>query len=71
MKRQYSSKNRKELRLKMATVLSEKIQMLSTELQGILLDDLVTAFENRLNVLNRAQLTVELEVAEGVKCETI
>jgi len=71
MKRQYSSKNRKELRLKMATVFSEKIQMLSTELQGILLDDLVTAFENRLNVLNRAQLTVELEVAEGVKFETI
>jgi hypothetical protein len=71
MKRQYSSKNRKELRLKMATVFSEKIQMLSTELQGILLDDLVTAFENRLNVLNRAQLTVELEMAEGVKCETI
>jgi len=71
MKRQYSSKNRKELRLKMATVLSEKIQMLSTELQGILLDDLVTAFENRLCVLNRAQSTITLEVAEGVKCETI
>jgi hypothetical protein len=71
MKRQYSSKNRKEMQLKMATVFSEKIQMLSTELQGILLDDLVTAFENRLNVLNRAQLTVELEMAEGVKCETI
>ena len=71
MKRQYSSKNRKELRLKMATVLSEKIQMLSTELQGILLDDLVTAFENRLCVLNRAQSTITLEVAEGVKSETI
>jgi len=71
MKRQYSSKNRKELRLKMATVFSEKIQMLSTELQGILLDDLVTAFENRLNVLNRAQSTITLEVAEGVKFETI
>jgi hypothetical protein len=71
MKRQYSSKNRKEMQLKMATVFSEKIQMLSTELQGILLDDLVTAFENRLSVLNRAQLTVELEMAEGVKCETV
>lgn len=71
MKRQYSSKNRKELRLKMAAVFSEKIQMLSTELQGILLDDLVTAFENRLCVLNRAQSTITLEVAEGIKCETI
>ena len=55
MKHQYSAKNRKQMRLKMATVFSEKIQMLSKELQEVLLDDLVTAFENRLNVLNRAQ----------------
>jgi hypothetical protein len=46
--------NRKELEEKMATVFSEKITKLSTELQKILLDDMVTAFENRLNVLNRA-----------------
>jgi len=71
MKSQYNSKNMKELRLKMVTVFSEEIQMLSTELQEILLDDLVTAFENRLNVLNRAQLTVKLEMAESVECETI
>ena len=71
MKSQYNSKNMKELRLKMVTVFSEEIQMLSTELQEILLDDLVTAFESRLAVLNRAQSTVELEMAEGVKCETI
>lgn len=71
MKQQSSTKNRKEMQLKMATVFSEKIQMLSKELQEILLDDLVTAFENRLNALNRAQLTVVLEMAEGVKCETI
>ena len=71
MKHQYSSKNRNELRLKMATVFSEKIRMLSTELQEILLDDLVTAFENRLNVLNRAQSTVKLEMAESIECETI
>jgi hypothetical protein len=70
MKHQYSSKERKELKLKMAAVFSEKLQMLSTELQGVLLDDLVTAFENRLNVLNRAQLTVKIEMAEGVACET-
>jgi hypothetical protein len=38
----------------MATVFGEKIKELSTELQRILLDDMVTAFENRLNVLNRA-----------------
>jgi hypothetical protein len=70
MKNQSSSKNRKDLRLKMASVFSEKIHMLSTDLQEILLDDLVTAFENRLAVLTRKQSTVTLEVAEGVKCET-
>ena len=70
MKHQYSSKNRKEMRLKMAAVLSEKIQMLSADLQEILIDDLVTAFENRLEILNKVQPTVTLEVSEGVKCET-
>ena len=71
MKHQYSSKNRKEMRLKMAAVFSEKIQMLSADLQEMLIDDLVTAFENRLEVLNRVQPIVTLEVTEGVKCETL
>jgi len=71
LKGQYISKERNELRLKMATVFSEKIQTLSTELQEIFLDDLVTAFENRLNVLNRAQSTVKLEMAESVEYETV
>jgi hypothetical protein len=51
---QIALKSRKELEAKMATVFGEKIKGLSTELQRILLDDMVTAFENRLNVLNRA-----------------
>ena len=46
-------KDRKELELKMATAFQENIVQLSTELREILLDDMVTAFENRLNVLNR------------------
>ena len=71
MKNKYSSRNMSKLRLKMATVFSEEIKMLSNELQEILLDDLVTAFENRLNVLSRTQVSVELEMAESVKCETI
>jgi len=54
MNQQVTSTNRKELEAKMATVFGEKIKALSTELQKILLDDMVTAFENRLNVLNRA-----------------
>ena len=55
MKKQSTIKARKELETKMATVFGEKIKNLSTELQRILLDDMVTAFENRLNVLNIAQ----------------
>ena len=49
---QIEVKSRKELEAKMAAVFGEKIEGLSTELQRILLDDMVTAFENRLNVLN-------------------
>ncbi len=53
MKQQIALRSRKELEAKMATVFGEKIKELSTELQEIVIDDMVTAFENRLNVLNR------------------
>ena len=53
LKQQVALKDRQELEAKMASIFSEKINALSTELQRILLDDMVTAFENRLNVLNR------------------
>jgi len=52
--KQIADKDRKELEAKLANVFQEKINGLSTELREILLDDMVTAFENRLNVLNRA-----------------
>ena len=55
MKEQFTQKNRKELEEEMAKIFSKKISGLSTELQEILLDDMVTAFETRLNVLNAAQ----------------
>jgi len=48
-------KHRKELEGKMAKVFKENIDVLSTELQKILVDDMVTAFQNRINVLIRAQ----------------
>jgi hypothetical protein len=48
-------KGRDELEAKMSTVFSKEIRELSTDLQEILLDDMVTAFENRLKVLNRAK----------------
>jgi len=48
-------KQRKELEAKMIKVFRENIKILSAELQKILVDDLVTAFQNRVNVLIRAQ----------------
>jgi hypothetical protein len=39
----------------MGNVFRDDIRGLSTELQQILLDDLATAFQNRINVLIRAQ----------------
>jgi hypothetical protein len=39
----------------MNKVFKRNIKDLSAELQGILVDDLVTAFQNRMNVLIRAQ----------------
>ena len=52
--KQIADKDRKELEAKLANVFDEEINGLSTELREILLDDMVTAFENRLNVLNNA-----------------
>jgi hypothetical protein len=52
--KQTVDKSRKELEAKLANVFGEQINTLSTELRDILLDDMVTAFENRLNVLNHA-----------------
>ena len=55
MKQQFAPKTRKDLETGMAKVFSAKIKGLSVELQKILLDDMVTAFENRLAILDHAQ----------------
>ena len=54
MNENFVSESRDALEAKMATVLSAEIKKLSTELQQILIDDMVTAFENRITVLNRS-----------------
>jgi hypothetical protein len=56
LSKQLSVKGRKKLEAKMATVFSEKIKGLSVELQKILLDDMATAFENRLIVFKHANV---------------
>ena len=52
--KQIGEKDRRLLEAKLDNVFQEKIGQLSTELREILLDDMVTAFENRLKVLSRA-----------------
>jgi len=52
---QLNIRNRKELRNKMAEVFNDKIKTLPAEMQYILLDDLVTAFENRLSIFSQSK----------------
>ena len=55
MRQSLTIKERRDLSTKMFKVFKEDIKGLSAELQGILLDDLITAFQNRISVLVRAQ----------------
>jgi hypothetical protein len=73
MKQSIASKNRKELENKMAKVFEKDMKTLPAEFRKILVDDLVTAFESRLCVLNRAQLNLKfIAITEGeVKVETV
>ena len=52
---QFNEKSRKALRSKMAEVFSEDIKTLPDEMRYILLDDLVTAFENRLSIFSQSK----------------
>ena len=65
--KQLSSKTRKELKNKMAEALSDKISNLSAPLQDILLDDLITAFENRLAALDTEKPILRYFVGERAK----
>lgn len=58
--KEIADRSRKEMEAKLADVFDEEINGLSNELREILLDDMVTAFENRLNVLNNVTLKTAL-----------
>jgi hypothetical protein len=51
LKQQMIQKGRKELEMKLTSAFGGEINGLSAELRDILIDDMVTAFENRLKVL--------------------
>jgi hypothetical protein len=55
MEKSFSSQNRKKLQKMMMEAFTSEISTLSPELQSILADDLVTAFQNRLVVFQRIQ----------------
>jgi len=57
---------RQALKIKMAEVLYDDIKMLPAEMQDILLDDLITAFQNRVKVINEAKLNLQCFVEVGV-----
>jgi hypothetical protein len=63
--------DRKKLRHKMATVFGDNIHILSLDLQEMLFDDLVTAFENRVNVLKWVQSDVPIELVKSVDYATV
>ena len=73
MKNQITAKSRKELKNKMAGVFSENIKMLSPDLQDAFLDDLVTALENRLRILNKTYNNMQFvtTIMERAEYETI
>ena len=55
MEKLFSPKNRKKLQKMMLEAFTDEISTLTPELQNILADDMVTAFNNRLVVLQRIQ----------------
>ena len=55
MEKTYSSQSRKRLQKMMMETFTTEIHTLTPELQTILADDMVTAFQNRLTVFQRIQ----------------
>jgi len=53
LNQQLTVRNRKGLEADMARTLSDEIKGLSVEMQKILVDDMVTAFENRLLIFTQ------------------
>jgi len=55
MEKSFSLQNRKKLQKMMLDAFTSEINTLNPELQFILADDMVTALQNRLTILQRIQ----------------
>jgi hypothetical protein len=73
MKQSIAIGKRKELENKMAKVFENDVKSVPVELRKIMVDDLVSAFESRLCVLNHAQSNLRfLAITDGeVQVETL
>jgi hypothetical protein len=52
----------------MAKTIKNELESLSPSMRSIFIDDIITAFESRLKVLNGAQADIEFFVSEEVIC---
>ncbi len=55
MNKTLAFKEHDALEAKIVAVFAKEIKQLSSDLQRILIDSLVTAFENKINVVNRSK----------------
>ncbi len=60
MEKSFSPQNRKKLQKMMIEAFTSEINTLTPDLQSILADDMVTALQNRLLVLQRIQTKINL-----------
>ena len=60
MEKSFSPQSRKKLQKMMMEAFTSEIQTLTPELQSILADDMVTAFQNRLMVFQKIQAKATL-----------
>jgi hypothetical protein len=61
MEKSFAPQNRKKLQKLLMEAFTSEIQTLTPELQSILADDMVTAFQSRLMVLQRIQAKATIE----------
>ncbi len=60
MKKTYTPSQRENLENKLIDAFKDEMNALSKELQQILADDLITAFQNRITVFRRIQTKTKL-----------
>jgi hypothetical protein len=62
LKTNNSLHSNKALKIKIAIALDEDMKILPEPMKTVLIDDLITVFENRLKVLNNTQVTFNFTV---------